>query len=104
MKPNDNLVLPVARLRRRIQRDLKNPKVTTSAAIALTAGLQYVVEEVIAEAAANAHKNQRVRINPRDIFLVLAVDDMAMKKLLGRPVIPDSGVVKTLNFVRKKAQ
>jgi len=92
------LVLPVGRFARYLKAQGYASRVSDRAPVALTAAVQYVVEEVLNQAAIEAENANRGSITPRHIMLGIQ-KDASLEKFLGNMVITSAGVVPKIQEV-----
>lgn len=92
------LILPVGRFARYLKGQGYASRVSDRAPVALTAAVQYVVEEVLNQAAIEAELVKRGSITPRHIMLGIQ-KDASLEKFLGNIVITSAGVVPKIEAV-----
>jgi len=106
MTERAGLVMPVARIYRRMRR-MKLAKITQrGSAIYTAAVLEYLVAEVLELSGNAARDNKKKRIVPRHVQLAIRNDE-ELSKLLSDVTLPSAGVLPHINAVllpRTKAE
>ena len=85
------LIFPVTRVGNAMRRMRPTGRQSTSAAVALAAVLQYVIEEIVEMSGYAASNMKRLRISPRHIALAVHNDD-EVHRLFGDAIVARAGV------------
>ncbi|NXT70593.1 H2A2 protein, partial [Chaetops frenatus] len=92
MSARADLQLPVGRVYRLLRRRKYADRITSGAAVYLTAVMEYVVVEILELAGYAARENKKTRILPRHIQLAVRNDDQ-LNKFFVCGMIPQGGVM-----------
>ena len=92
------LQFPVARIGRLLRKGQYAPRVGAGASVYLTAVLEYLAAEILELAGNAARDNQRRRIAPRHIQLVVRNDE-ELSALFGNAVVSGGGVLPNIHAV-----
>lgn len=92
------LIFPVGRIHKILKSGNFAPKIGCGASIYLAALLEYLAAEILELAAQAATDNKLKRIKPRHVLLAIRNDD-ELDLLLSGVVIPEGGVMPSINSV-----
>ena len=90
------LQFPVGRIARHLKKGRYAARVGSAAPVYLAAVLEYLVAEILELAGNAARDHKKTRISPRHLALSLKADE-ELSKFLGKAVLPQGGVLPSIN-------